>query len=166
MGIKRIVSNTGPLITLEKMKNGYRFIRKLYDQIIIPPAVLSELSSLHSSDTAYLTKYGIEDLIRIQADFPMIALEGIERLDTGETQAISLAAHLGLNLLIEEKDGRKIAKMAELEISGIGGQILRAHKKNIITVQEALRKIKELYDHHRINLKTYKELSEAVSDFN
>jgi len=33
---RETVSDTGPLITLEKLSDGYRFIRLLYDKIIIP----------------------------------------------------------------------------------------------------------------------------------
>ena len=40
---RQIVSDTGLLITLEKLPDGYQFIRKLYDTIIIPPTVLTEL---------------------------------------------------------------------------------------------------------------------------
>ena len=38
--VRRIVSNTGPLISLEKLRQGYAFIRQLYNTIIIPPGVL------------------------------------------------------------------------------------------------------------------------------
>ena len=41
---RRIVSNTGPLISLEKLRQGYDFIRQLYDTIIIPPSVLDEVA--------------------------------------------------------------------------------------------------------------------------
>jgi hypothetical protein len=33
---RKTASDTGPLITLEKLSDGYRFIRLLYDRIIIP----------------------------------------------------------------------------------------------------------------------------------
>jgi hypothetical protein len=42
---RRIVSNTGPLISLEKLRQGYDFIRQLYDTIIIPPGVLDEVAA-------------------------------------------------------------------------------------------------------------------------
>ena len=41
---KLIVSNTGPVISLEKLSNGFDFIRKLYDKIILPEEVLKELA--------------------------------------------------------------------------------------------------------------------------
>ena len=41
---RRIVSNTGPLISLEKLRQGYEFIRQLYDTIIIAPGVLDAVA--------------------------------------------------------------------------------------------------------------------------
>jgi predicted nucleic acid-binding protein len=44
MSVERsTVSNTGPLITLEKITGGFDFIRLLYDKLIIPPVVLDEI---------------------------------------------------------------------------------------------------------------------------
>lgn len=42
--MRHIVSNTGPLISLEKLNQGYAFIRRLYDKVLIPPAVLQEVA--------------------------------------------------------------------------------------------------------------------------
>ena len=42
--MRRIVSNTGPLISLEKLGQGYDFIRQLYDRVIIVPIVLEEVA--------------------------------------------------------------------------------------------------------------------------
>ena len=36
----RIVSNTGPLITLEKLPDGFAFIRSLYEHILVPRQVI------------------------------------------------------------------------------------------------------------------------------
>lgn len=41
--LRQIVSDTGPLISLEKITGGYRFIGRLYDRLIVPPAVIDEL---------------------------------------------------------------------------------------------------------------------------
>ena len=56
---RRIVSNTGPLISLEKLRQGYDFIRQLYDTIIIPPGVLDEVAEgQFATPQAYLQHYG------------------------------------------------------------------------------------------------------------
>lgn len=52
---RSIVSDTGLLISLEKISGGYRFIRRLYDRLLVPPAVLKELAAwAFESEAAYL----------------------------------------------------------------------------------------------------------------
>ena len=67
--MKKIVSDTGALISLEKLADGYQFIQKLYNQIIIPPKVLEELSFHYPNPGAYLKKYNVEHLIKVGAWF-------------------------------------------------------------------------------------------------
>jgi len=60
---QRIVSNTGPLISLEKLSHGYDFIRRLYEKLIIPPAVLDEVAEgQFANPQEYLQHYDIIDL--------------------------------------------------------------------------------------------------------
>jgi predicted nucleic acid-binding protein len=55
---QRIVSNTGPLISLEKLSQGYGFIQRLYEKILIPPTVLSEVAEgQFENPQAYLQYY-------------------------------------------------------------------------------------------------------------
>ena len=62
--MQQIVSNTGPLISLEKLNQGYNFIRCLYEKLIIPPAVLDEVAEGQFVDPQeYLHYYNITDLI-------------------------------------------------------------------------------------------------------
>jgi predicted nucleic acid-binding protein len=107
---RETVSDTGPLITLEKLSAGYRFIRLLYDKIIIPPTVLDELAQgQFVSPQAYLIHYGIEDLLDV-VEAPGDRMQpGSELLDVGEREAIQLALVRGLPLLIEEEAGRQYA---------------------------------------------------------
>ena len=57
---RRIVSNTGPLISLEKLRQGYDFIRQLYDMLIIPPGVLDEVAAGQlATPQAYLQHYRV-----------------------------------------------------------------------------------------------------------
>ena len=55
-----MVSNTGPLISREKLQRGYDFIRQLYDMLIIPPGVLDEVAAgQFATPQAYLQHYRI-----------------------------------------------------------------------------------------------------------
>jgi predicted nucleic acid-binding protein len=90
--VRRIVSNTGPLISLEKLRQGYDFIRQLYDTIIIPPGVLDEVAEgQFATPQAYVQHYGIVDLFEVQAVARSEQLPEVARLHVGEAQAIQLA---------------------------------------------------------------------------
>jgi predicted nucleic acid-binding protein len=109
MEVRRIVSNTGPLISLEKLRQGYDFIRQLYDTIIIPPGVLDEVTEgQFATPHAYLQHYGIVDLIEVHSVARHEQLPEVARLHGGEVQAIQLAQELALPLLIEETVGRRV----------------------------------------------------------
>jgi hypothetical protein len=58
MAAKRIVSNTGPLIPLEKLHQDHDFIRQLYDVIIIPKNVPDEVTEFHRRHAAMLAQRG------------------------------------------------------------------------------------------------------------
>jgi len=151
---ERVVSDTGPLISLEKMDRGFEFIQRLYDTILVPPAVMDELAEQFPSPDAYLQYHKIENLIQV-VPTQVIDILDRNRLHEGEAQAISLALNQNLPLLIEETYGRKIARSLGLKVSGIAKQIIIANRKNLIDFYDAERKLKELLKAHRINQRIY-----------
>jgi len=160
---RRIVSNTGPLISLEKLQQGYAFIRQLYDTIIIPVGVLQEVAEgQFATPHAYLQHYGIVDLIEVQVVSQSEQLPEAARLHLGEAQAIQLARELALPLLIEETVGRRVARGLGIAISGIAGQILKAFRQGSLTAQETRDKLLELLQAGRINRKIYEALLAAI----
>jgi predicted nucleic acid-binding protein len=163
MEVRRIVSNTGPLISLEKLYQGYDFIRQLYDTIIIPPGVLDEVAEgQFATPHAYLQHYGIVDLIEVRIVSRNESLPEAARLHVGEAQAIQLALELALPLLIEETVGRRVAQGMGISISGIAGQVLKAFRQGGITAQEARNKLRELLQAGRINRKIYDGLLAVI----
>ncbi len=153
-----IVSNTGPLISLEKLDDGYEFIAKIYRKIIIPEKVAEEISSGYSSFGQYLSDYSIHQLIEVQPVQHLIQISEIERLDDGEIEAISLADQLKKDLLIEEIQGRKVAQSIGLRISGIAGKIGSAYLHGIIGKNETINKLQLLLSASRINRDVYNEI--------
>ncbi len=69
-----VVSDTGPLISLEKITDGYAFIRKLCKSIIVPQAVLREVSA--GNHDAYLSRFKTTDLIEVHETIPVPFIEG------------------------------------------------------------------------------------------
>ena len=162
-GERETVSDTGPLITLEKLGDGFRFIRLLYDKIIIPHAVLDELAQgQFLSPQAYLEHYEIKDLLEVVEAQGDLKVPGIEVLDTGERQAIQTALERRLPLLIEEEAGRQCARSLGLQISGIAGQIVKAFRAGLISSNEAEDKLQELFKAGRINRKIHAALTATV----
>jgi predicted nucleic acid-binding protein len=100
---RRVVSDTSPLISLEKIEGGYTFFGQLYDNVLIPPEVLRELAAgAFESGEAYLSHFGIGDLLQVEAP-ERSKWDATEHLDPGEQEAIELAVEFGLPLLIEER---------------------------------------------------------------
>lgn len=160
---RETASDTGPLITLEKLSDGYRFIRLLYDKIVIPPAVLDELAQgQFLSHQAYVEHYGIEDLLEVVEPRGGLEVPGVELLDIGEREAIQIALERALPLLIEEEAGRQCARSLGVQISGIAGQVLKAFRAGLISSSEAQDKFLELFEAGRINRKIHAALAGTV----
>ena len=162
--MQQIVSNTGPLISLEKLNQGYDFIRCLYEKLIIPPAVLDEVAAGQFVDPQeYLHYYNITDLIEVRPVSQTPVISGAKRLHDGEIQAIQLALELQLPLLIEETVGRRVAQSMGIRVSGIAGQIITAFQQNSISATDAYDKLNELFRAGRINQKIYDALLDSIS---
>ena len=153
---KEIVSDTGPLISLEKLDAGFNMMRDLYKEIIVPPKVMEEISGGRERD--YIKLYDIKDIIKVQDVEHTADLHGIGTLHDGEAQAISLAYNLGIPLLIEELKGRKIASIAKIKFSGVAGQIVIAFKEGVIPIDKAYKNLEIMLNKNRINKVVYDAL--------
>jgi predicted nucleic acid-binding protein len=144
MALEIVVSDTGPLISLEKLIDGYSWMKQLYSQVLIPEAVAEELcQGIDSSWDTYQQRHGLADfvtVVEVTGPEPL----GCEALDRGEKQAIQLAVQRGLSLLIEEEQGRNVANSLGLSFSGIAGQILKAYRMQIISASTARTNLAEL----------------------
>jgi hypothetical protein len=165
----QIVCDTGPLISLEKITGGYRFIGRLHDRLVVPPAVMDELvAGQFETREAYLRHFDAEDLIVVK---PLVAPSSTEKiedktkhLDKGEREAIRLALELELPLLIEEEAGRAVARDLGLHISGIAGQLLKAAREGAISGKDASAKLTELRRAGRINRQVFEAVRGAIGD--
>lgn len=166
---RQIVCDTGPLISLEKITGGYRFIGRLYDQLLVPPAVIDELvAGQFETKDAYLRHFDAQDLVVIKPLAEPSSIGEIENktehLDKGEREAICLALELELPLLIEEEAGRAIARELGLHISGIAGQLLKAAREEVISGEDASAKLTELRRAGRINRQIFEAVGAAIKN--
>ncbi|HSM80197.1 MAG TPA: hypothetical protein VLS96_00855 [Nodosilinea sp.] len=151
-----IVSDTGPLISLEKLSNGYGWMQQLYGQILIPGAVSQELyQGMFSGWEAYRSHYDLGAFVSVVEVANTETFPGYNRLDVGERQAIQMAWKQQLPLLIEEERGRQVAKSLGLRFSGMAGQILKAYRERVISSTVAQASLAELLKAGRIGKKLY-----------
>ena len=149
------VSDTSPLLYLFLI-DLIDLLPKLFDQVIIPEAVMgeisvsgapSELQNCVKASPSWLTVRSVE--IEITTS--------IQNLDTGEQSAISLAKSLDADiLLIDEKLGRQAAIFEGLEIIGVLGILDEAASQGIIDLETAITQLQRT--NFRVSSKLMKSL--------
>lgn len=121
-----VVSNTSPLTNLAAIGH-FPLLQELYQHIHIPIAVWSELNAngiqwpgSHQTHTsAWIERVSVANRALVTA---------LQRdLDQGEAEAIALALELHADLLlIDERDGRRVAERLGLRVTGVVGLLIEA----------------------------------------
>lgn len=130
-----IVSDAGPLIALGRIEQ-LNLLKHLYQNVLIPPAVHSELRCSADLPGAIALRQAINDgWVSIQS-VPVRAKALSELrliLDAGESEAIVLAELVHCRfLLMDERRGRQVAKKRGLTVIGIAGVLLAAKSGGLI----------------------------------
>lgn len=151
-GRRQIASDTGPMITLERLPGGFQWFAELYGQILLPRVVLEELAAGgYDSPAQYLQHFEIEDLVRRVEPSDPEGPSGTGHLHRGERHALQVALDLDLELLVEEEAGRQAAQRLGVPYSGIAGQLLVAVEESVLSKAEARQVLATLFDEKRIN---------------
>ena len=153
---REVVSDTGPLISLERLPDGHQWMQELYTGIVMPPSVTDELlAEGHEDLDKYEQHYGVEALLRTSplqgSSFP----PEIAHLHPDERDAIRLALALDLELLVEEEEGRQAAEQLGIPYSGIAAQLLIAVQEGVLPKAKGRRQLRILLDRGRINQRVF-----------
>jgi len=149
--MKIIVSDTTALMILIKC-NHMELLTNFVEKVYIPNEVMKELSKKNDGIQSAIEKL---DFIEIKNS----------NLDMGEIEAISLALETGLDLIIDEKSGRKYAKSKGIEIIGLLGILKINFVKQHITYIELLYILDEFKKiNFRINPNLEKDFLEDMSN--
>ena len=141
-----VVSNTSPLLNLAIIDQ-LNLLPQQFDQVYIPIAVVEELRLDTSLPGVRRIKQGMESgwLVLRDLSDQNIATALERDLDHGEAQAIALALQLGQPIvLVDEHEGRSIAKTMALRPVGVLGILLWAKvlghiseiKPNLLALQQ------------------------------
>jgi len=150
------VSNTSPLFNLAAIDQ-LSLLHHAFDQILIPDAVLHELEPVREYPGVQAIHEAIAQgwiVVRTPHDVSRIRI--LEQdLGRGEAAAIALALELGLpRILIDERDGSRMAEQSGLEPVGVLGVLLRAkregHLESVKELMMALRDEVGFYIHQSL----------------
>src|SRR5574341_1338517 len=148
MGIRKAVSNTGPIIHLSEV--GYFHCLRIVENLLIPKAVESEIRSKNAPgknelrSAGWITTKELDGVQKEKAD--KIAKDfGIEMADA---EAIVLAKTNDIKLLFtDDKSAREIAEYYDLEVHGSAGILARAYRSKILSYEEVKEALQRLHQH-------------------
>ncbi len=123
-----VVSNTSPILNLAII-NQLILLQQQFGEILIPSAVLDELKISEERPGSQAIREAISAgwiQSREVTNEPLSQLLK-QTLDKGESEAIALAIEVNADwTLLDEREGRKVAKSLGLKVTGILGVLLRA----------------------------------------
>jgi predicted nucleic acid-binding protein len=128
-----LIADTGPLIALAKLGQ-LDLPRRLFRQLLVPEAVFDEcLRQAHLPDALTIRDaLAAGTLIRVANAAPSERLQRF-RLDPGETAALAVAESLAVEVLLDERLGRRAAQSLGLPVIGVCGLLLLGKKAGHIT---------------------------------
>jgi hypothetical protein len=121
-----VISDTSPIANLAVVGQ-LDLLRHLYSQVLVPPAVFTEIKRIGSDHPAVRAIESSAWIItRPAANQTVVASLKLE-LDEGEAEAIALALELPADLLLlDERKGRMIAARLGLKFIGLLGVLIAA----------------------------------------
>ena len=158
-----IISDTTTPIILAKT-NHLNLLSNFVQIVYIPPAVKDELSQKNDGVKEMIER---AEFIKVREVSNQTILDDVKsaKLDKGEIEAISLALETGLDLIIDERLGRRYAQSKKINIMGLLG-ILKINLVNgFISYVELLYMLEEFKEvGFRINPRLEKSFLNSIMD--
>ncbi|MEA2562210.1 MAG: hypothetical protein QOH06_3714 [Acidobacteriota bacterium] len=128
----RIVVNSGPLISLARIGQ-LNLLPRLFGEILVPAAVLREVTEDESRPGAVLVKSA--EWLGLGEVSDRSAVERLlSSLGEGESEVLILARELGATAVIDERRGRTIAAALGIPQTGTIGVLLAAKQTGAVSV--------------------------------
>lgn len=131
--MREIVINTGPVIALGAATGSLSWLAELYGCVWIPHEVHSEIIAGGSDVPELDALKGAGDVIRIQPALASTPPVLVRELDLGEASVIHTALERNIETVaIDEKAGRRVARLHGLKVTGSLGILVRARKQGLV----------------------------------
>ena len=149
-----VISNTSPIFYFHRLRR-LDLLQKLYQEIIVPKAVVAELEAgrRQGEDVPEIDSY---EWIKIRAIRSPQILGLSTDFGPGETEVLALGLEESDSLvLIDEKLARKIARLRGLRVTGTAGVLLKAKQEgHILAVKPFIDRLQEIHFHLSDNVRT------------
>lgn len=138
-----VVSDTSPLLNLALIEQ-LTLLESQFSSITIPSQVWEELADGEAGLDALRALRDKEFLTVVEVEQSDLFTEIFHELDLGKTAAICHAIEQGADLiLLDEKDGRQVARRHDLTVTGIIGILLRGAKGGDTELEQELDALRE-----------------------
>ena len=138
-----VVSDTSPLLNLALIDR-FDLLQSQFSDVTVPRRVWDELTDGQDGLEALraLRDDGFLHLVEVERSDLFVEL--FHELDLGETAAICYAVEENADLvLLDERDGRRVARRHDLTVTGIIGVLLRGAKTGEAELEHELDALRE-----------------------
>jgi predicted nucleic acid-binding protein len=141
---EKVIVNTSPIFYLHRL-HLIELLKKLYGTIIVPTAVVSELSQ-GKAQGADVPDLSTLSWIKVQNVKISEFLKFIPDLGPGEAEVLTLGLeNMGSLIIIDDRLARHIAELQKLTFTGTADILLKAkHKGYIVSVSEVITQLSKL----------------------
>jgi len=131
--MREIVINTGPIIALVAATGSLSWMAELYESVWVPHEVHSEILAGGAEVPELAALMGARNVIHIQSALAFIPPVLVRELDRGEASVIQTALDRNIGTVaIDEKAGRRVARLNGLKVTGSLGILVRAKENGLI----------------------------------
>lgn len=131
--MREIVINTGPVIALVAATGSLHWMTSLYRKVWISHEVMSEISAGGSGNPEAAAIHAAANIFELLDTASKLPLPLLHELDPGEASVIHTALQRGIQTVaIDEKAGRRIARLHGLNVTGSLGILVKAKEHGVI----------------------------------
>lgn len=142
-GDELVVADTSPLLNLALIDR-LDLLNVQFETIHVPEQVWDELTDGEEGLAGLKELRSQGKLVLVSVERSDLYIEIGRELDAGETAAITYALENDADLvLLDERDGRQVARRHNLEITGVIGILLRGAKDGEVELQTELDSLRD-----------------------
>ncbi len=138
-----VVSDTSPLLNLALIER-LDLLESQFETVRVPQRVWNELTAGEDGLAELRALRNRGTLTTVSVARSELYVELGSQLDVGETAAITHAVEHDADLvLLDERDGRRVARRHDLHVTGVIGILLRGVRDGSVDIREELGSLRE-----------------------